>query len=179
MLVSDISERSLAKAKRLLETHGLSARARFVVADGLDALDAADTPVSALAILGMGGASIAGILLRGRQKLAGAKLILSAHTDLFALRKAVYDIGYHLAREAIAVAGSRRYIVMLAETGERAVGDRELYIGPCLLRDRPEGFDDYLAWRERVISREWEPGERLQWIREAIGHATGDGSGHL
>ena len=90
MIVSDVSADSLMKARRLLALHGLDERADFRVADGLDTLDA---PVNCLAICGMGGRLMGDILLRGRQKLQGASLVLSCHTEIPLLRQILSRIG--------------------------------------------------------------------------------------
>ena len=52
LIASDISEKSLQKAKHCLQRHGLTGRAEFTVADGLEALD---QKVDTVCILGMGG----------------------------------------------------------------------------------------------------------------------------
>ena len=73
MCVSDLSADSLKKARMLLARHGVLDRADFRVGDGLDVLD---HPADAVSILGMGGRTLSGILLRGKSKLGGAALIL-------------------------------------------------------------------------------------------------------
>ena len=75
LLASDISEKSLEKARHCLKRHGLTGRAEFYVADGLEAID---QDVDTVCILGMGGETLSGILLRGQDKLHGAMLVLGA-----------------------------------------------------------------------------------------------------
>ncbi len=135
MIVSDVSADSLMKARRLLALHGLDERADFRVADGLDALD---TPVQCLAICGMGGRLMGEILLRGRQKLQGASLVLSCHTEIPLLRQILSEIGYHLSAERLVRAKGRYYVVMRAEPGEQTYSEKETYLGPVLMRERPD-----------------------------------------
>lgn len=150
MLVSDISGPALSKARTLLSRHGFDRRAVCMQADGLDALT---EPVQAVSILGMGGDTIAAILARAPERLAGASLVLSPHTELMRLRAALPGIGYKIGRECIARAGGRFYVLLLAVPGESAYTEKELLLGPGLLSERPPLFQQYLLWRLRVAQK--------------------------
>lgn len=147
MIVSDISKQALAKGKALLERHDLGHRAIFAAADGLDCLD---RPVEAVSILGMGGETIETILNKGKDRLQGACLILSGHTELEKIRAAVEGIDYHLAEERLCKAAGRLYVVMRAKPGFQKMGEKELWLGPCLMQEKPALWPEYLAWRSRV-----------------------------
>ncbi len=150
MVVSDISGPALDKARTLLSRHGLDRKAVCTQADGLEALA---EPVQAVSILGMGGDTIAAILARAPERLAGASLILSPHTELAHLRAALPGIGYRIGRECIARAGGRFYVLLLAVPGDSAYTEKELLLGPGLLRERPPLFQEYLLWRQRVAQK--------------------------
>lgn len=165
MVVADISADSLQKARRLLKLHALADRADFVVADGLDALH---QPVQCAAICGMGGRLMADILVRGAQKLMGAALVLSCHTDIPLVRATLLQIGYHMTEETLVRAGGRFYIVMRAEAGGASYSEKELYLGPVLLARHPALWREYLLWREGVVACEQGHERQLQWIREEL-----------
>ncbi len=114
MILSDISPLALANARALVARRGLGARAQLIAADGLDALT---EPVDCVSMMGMGGRTIAQALRRGQSRLAGAQLILSAHTDLEEVRAAVQAIGYHLTDERLCRAGGRWYLFLCAAPG--------------------------------------------------------------
>ena len=174
MLVSDISADSLAKARRLLALHGVAERAEFRVADGLDALT---RPVLAAAICGMGGATIAKMLQRSPEKLAGAALVLSAHTDIPLVRETLGEIGYHIDEERLARAGGRFYIVIRALPGGARYTEKELLLGPALLGDRSPEWLAYLRWRRGVhAAMQNDDARHIVWIEEEIAHAL-DGTG--
>lgn len=60
----------------------------------------------------------------------------------------------HIARERIAFAAGRYYVLLRAEPGREAgMSDYEAHIGPALLRDRPPLFREYLTWRLGVTQR--------------------------
>ena len=151
MILADVSPLALEKARAQAARQHLTDRATFVCADGLDALI---EPAGCVSITGMGGETMVEILRAGQDRLCGAVLVMSAHTDLHLVRQAVMDIGYHFTRERLCRAGGRFYLVWRAEPGQAAYTEDELLLGTPLLT---EGSDpllaDYLAWRLRVTAR--------------------------
>ena len=172
MIVSDISAPALAKGRALLERYGLSDRAVCMVADGLNSIDRA---VDSVSILGMGGETIAMILKAGYQRLQGAALVLSAHTELLRVRQALVDIGYYLDEERLCRASGRLYVMMRALPGDSNYSEKEIWLGPCLMQTRPELWKDYLAWRMGVadtalvrVKPEDPRGEELRRMRRYL-----------
>ena len=170
MCISDLSAPSLEKAKRLINMHGMAERADFRVGNGLLVLN---EKADAIAILGMGGKTIAGILREGQDRLQNARLIVSAHTEVPLLRIALVSIGYQIEEEQIAYAGGRFYILINALPGQKAYSEEEMLIGPKLLKDRGEHYIPYLEWRRGVLSCEnTDLGRKqLAMIEEALKHA--------
>ena len=75
------------------------------------------------------------------------------------------------AQDAVAVCGmGARTVMHEPGQGERPMSEYEAYIGPALLRDRPAGTEDYLAWRLGVETRALEglrTGRDAARLREA------------
>ncbi len=177
LLASDISEKSLEKARHCLRRHGLTGRAEFLVADGLEALD---RKVDTVCILGMGGETLSGILLRGQDKLLGAMLVLGAHTNLYIVRKTLQAIGYRLSGEQVVRSEGRMYVLLRAVPAvgnEEPYTRRELMLGPVFLSERPESWRPWLERRRHYLhktvsamtSAESEPNEkRLQKAQEEL-----------
>lgn len=166
MQVTDISEASLQKARALLARHGFTDRASFLCGDGLNTLT---HPANAIAICGMGGHTLADILKSGSDKLAGASLILSPQTEHALVRQVLYhDLGYHLEREQVVRAAGRYYVMMLSVPGERALTEREAYLGPCLMQCATEDYLAYVKWRCDVVAREQHYAADMYrlWLRE-------------
>ena len=155
MLVVDRSAKSLMKAQNCLKILGLDDRATFAEADGLDALDfLPGKRIDTICILGMGAETIAGILLRGQERLRGSSLVLGAQTKLPMLRQAVEKIGYRIREERPAHRLGRWYLLMRATPAleeEAAYGARELFVGPCLLREKPLQGKVFLLHRKRLL----------------------------
>ena len=158
MILADVSEKALAHARAQVSRQHLENRARLVLADGLDALD---EPCGCVSVMGMGGESIARILARGADRLQGAALVLSAHTDLPLVRKAVQDAGYHLVREEICRAAGRYYIVWKAEPGPAAYTPQQLRLGPLMMDGAAPLLAGYLRWRCDVLE------DKLRGLRAA------------
>lgn len=156
-LVADISSAALSKAQTRITRMGLEKQAVFCVADGLDALDALqkETPDTVF-VLGMGGDTVSGILLRGAYRLRGAQLVLGAQTELPLVRETLCKIGYRIRREVVANENNRDYVLLLAqsaESKESAYTEEELLLGPVLLRELPSNWLPVLQRRERLLKQ--------------------------
>lgn len=160
MCVADISAPSLQKARELITGQGLAERADFFAGDGLSVLP---QRADAIAVLGMGGHTLCAILRSGAEKLQGAALILSAHTDVPVLRKTLMELGYRIDREEIAFAAGRFYAVLRAVPGRESLGERELLLGPRLMESVPEHYKEYLSWRLGIASKKRTEEGRLEW----------------
>lgn len=172
MIVSDISAPALAKGQALLERYGFSNRAVCAVADGLNSLT---RPVESVSILGMGGETIAMILKAGYERLGQAALVLSAHTELPRVRQALVEIGYHLVEERLCRAVGRLYVMLRALPGKADYTEKEIWLGPCLITQKPELWPDYLKWRMDVadtalarVKPEDPRGEALRRMRRYL-----------
>lgn len=176
MIVSDISEDSLRKARALLNRHGLSQRARFVVADGLQAVQ---EPVDAVIITGLGGKTISDMLAQSARP-GRASLLLSAHTQTQLLRTALSRMGYTITQELVLRESGRFYTVIQAKPGQADYTVRELFIGPKLRGTQSAKVSDYLLWRSKVMqAASARDARHLEWLREEIEHALCDEQDHL
>lgn len=158
MIFADVSPKALRHAEEQVQHQHLSNRAQLICANGLDALV---EPCGCVSVMGMGGETIASILTRGKDKLQGAVLVLSAHTDLHLVRQAVQDIGYHIVREELCRAAGRFYVVWRAEPGAASLTDEEIRFGPLLMQRMTPMLREYITWRMAVL------GDRLRGLLSA------------
>ena len=152
-VLTDISEPSLSKARALMDRLDLTGRVTFAAGDGALALDG---PVDAVVIAGMGGATIAQIVREGRERLGGARLVLQPNVAAPQLRKTLSECGYEIHDERVARDGRRNYIVICARPGPSDYDERELIVGPVLLRERPAELYPYAEFRLRVAKKALE-----------------------
>ena len=167
-VLCDISADALSRARGLVARAGLADRAAFAVTDGFAGLD--PQPGDAAAILGMGGRTIAAILREGLP----CPVVLQANVEIACARRRVEQAGMHIAREGVARAAGRLYVVMRAEPGP-ATQHIESYIslGPAHLRDKQARAREYLRWRQRVAARALE-GARLGTDAEKLRRAEAE-----
>lgn len=147
---TDISAPSLQKARELVERRGLQDRAEFFVGDGARALPGAP---DAAVIAGMGGETIAGILKGAGEALENSVLVLEPNVGSELVRRALMETGRRITDERVVRAARRRYILIRAEKGAAAYTERELLMGPVLLKNPSEAFREYAAFRLRVAKK--------------------------
>lgn len=171
MTVSDISKISRAKARDLFWEYGVLDRAEISGENGLYALKGKH---GAIILAGMGGGLVSDILSQD-VPLHGARLIISAHTELPLVREAIIRRGYLIEKELLTRAGGRYYRVLTAVPGMQRLSQRERLLGVGL-RGTPEApLLPYLDW-QASISGKWQSEEgRLyhRLVKEAI-HALED-----
>lgn len=156
---SDISAPSLEKARGLIARRGLQERAEFFVGDGARALPGAP---DAAVIAGMGGETIAGILRGAGERLADSVLVLEPNVGVELVRRALMETGRRITDERVVRAARRRYVLIRAEKGEAAYTERELIVGPVLLKESSEAFREYAAFRLRIAKKALEGAEKSE-----------------
>lgn len=166
MIVSDISKVSRQKARDLFVEKGIL---KQVIQSGENGLHALSEPVDCIIICGMGGKLIAEILAQP-VNLHGAKLILSAQSDLHILRDAIVKKTYCIQQEYIIKSSGRFYRVIETEQGEDSLTESERLLGKNLNRKNQNLIHEYLNWQLQV-SKDWRNGTKLlyrQYIKEAL-----------
>lgn len=157
------------KARDLFERHGLLDRISIREEDGLLAIrgDQPETVVMA----GLGGGVIAQMLAQ-EVSLSGARLIISAHSELPRLRKAILKRGYQIVEEWVVRARGRFYLVMNAIPGDQELTEQALWLGQNLKSTKTATWQEYYSWQLQVAGQ-WqsEIGQRYRaWLKEALSH---------
>ena len=148
--LTDISEDSLMKARRLIALLGLNDRVDFRVGDGAKAL-VGEPEVTVIA--GMGGALIAQILEEGRDHLGASRLLLQPNVAAYALRRTLVKLGYAITDERVAPDGRRNYVIIAAEPGRAEYTEKQLIVGPVLLDVLPPELEPCAAFYLRVAQK--------------------------
>lgn len=148
MILTDLSESALRNARNEMIRFRLTDRVDLRAGFGLEPLE---ERCGVISITGMGGRTIRDILLAGRNRLKGAALVLSAHTDLPLVREAVSLVGYRLDREEPCLCGGRYYLVIRALPGECPLSPREIRLGGPLFRSESAQLIPYLTRRRDVL----------------------------
>ncbi|MBQ9513405.1 MAG: SAM-dependent methyltransferase [Clostridia bacterium] len=138
VIVSDISEKSLSKAKELLKDEIDKGRALAFVSDGFDNLPAVDSAL----IAGMGGKEIISILKRC-EKLP-EKLVLQPMKNCDLVRKTVVNIGYKIVSDKMFKDGIMFYNVISLVKGKDRLSEDEIIFGRTNLNSYNADFSEYL-----------------------------------
>lgn len=166
MIVSDISKQSRDKARDLFIQYDVLSRADIKGENGLYAIKG--QKVDVVIIAGMGGGLIREILNQPVD-LNGARLILSAQTELPLVRDALLNRQYSIKKELLVKASGRYYRVITAESGEQVLTALERELGFNLKGTPSARVKDYLLWQAR-ISQNWQ-GERGEVYRKMLKEA--------
>lgn len=167
-LLCDVSADALERARRTVAQERVEDRAQLAVADGLSGVELRQGDV--VTLCGMGARTIAHILARN----PGCPVVLQPNVEVRLLRRHLETIGMHIAREDVARAAGRYYVLLRAEPGRgERMSDYEADIGPALLRDRPPLLRDYLTWRLGVTRRALD-GMRVGRDAEKLRQAQND-----
>ena len=150
MILTDLSESALRNARNEMIRFRLSDRVSLRLGDGLMPLT---EQCGMISVTGMGGRTVRDILLSGKEKLRGASLVLSAHTDLPLIREAIHTIGYHTDREEPCFCAGRYYLVIRARPGIRPVSPREIRLGGPLFESVSDQLIPYLTRRRDVLEK--------------------------
>lgn len=137
VIISDISEKSLNKAKKLLERFG--DRVISYVSDGFN--NYLIKPDEAI-IAGMGGEEIIKILSNSLFRVD--KLVLSPQKNSSSVREYLLNNGYHLDLDYTIFVKGKYYDVIKCSTGLDNYSPLEIKYGRNNLNDYPDGFIKFL-----------------------------------
>lgn len=149
MILTDISPSALNNAREEMIRTRLLPKVSLRLGNGLSPLN---EPCEMISIMGMGGRTIRDILLSGADKLQGATLLLSAHTDWPLIREAVQSVGYHLVREEPCLAAGRYYLILKACPGAEILTPQQIRTGKPLFSSVSPLLPAFLSRRREILS---------------------------
>lgn len=142
VICTDISEKSLAKARRLAASERLGDAVSCRQGDGLKVLKENETDVAVIA--GMGGELMIDIIRDGKSSVP-KKLVLSCNSAADVLRKWLSENGFIIDDEELVFEGRHYYPVILAKRGQaKKLSDIELELGPVILRKKTKVLEKFL-----------------------------------
>ena len=185
VIAGDISPDCLDKTRRIIERHGLQARAQVRLGSGLSILSPGEC--DAAAILGMGGELMIELLEASPEVAASMdRLVLQPMSGIEELRQWLYEHSFHVQEDRLVTVGQRWYQLLSVKkadeqdpwpegfpqecwlVGYRAFADRDRLLGPYCeeqLRKRREQLRQALGTAgENRLSR--EAGQLEQIIKE-------------
>ena len=132
VILSDVSEKSLEKAKELLSQYG--DKVEFIACDGF--LGYTTTPDEAI-IAGMGGEEIIKILSESKMP---ESLVLAPQKNTEKVRKFLLENGYRLEKDFTFYTAGKFYDAILAKIGSDEYSPMEVIFGRDNLKQKPQAF---------------------------------------
>ncbi len=172
---TDINEGPLAKARENVGAAGKTDLCDFLLTDGADAL-AGYPEVTDVAVCGMGGELIAGIVSRAKNlRNPALSLILQPMTHPEVLRKTLASCGFSVEKETYAVAAKKCYVILLAhyEGTPRVISRAEAALGtqvtaPPFSKEKIAYFRAKRSALERALRGKTRGGEDTAYERELL-----------
>ena len=139
VIIADISEKCLSKAKDLLYPYINSGRAKSVVANGFMGLPDSDVGL----IAGMGGEEICTILTSA--KTLPQTLVLQPMKNTDKVRLCVVDLGYKIEKDYVFKSANKFYDLMLVVKGKDTLTEQEIEFGRDNIKDKSQDFIDFIS----------------------------------
>lgn len=151
-------------AVKNVQKEGLNQEIDVRLANGLQAIEEDDL-VDTVTIAGMGGTLISTILENGNDRLSTVqRLITQPNIHAIAIRRWAVQNGWKIIDEAILKEDDKIYEIVVLERGNEAYTEKELLLGPVLMRECNPIFRD--KWLREM--KEWH--RILQSIEGATKH---------
>lgn len=137
--VSDISAKSLEKAKKLLSAYIKSGKADSFISDGFDNVPKADVSL----VAGVGGMLIIDILERAkRDNKLPEMLILQPMKHCDKVRRQAVELGYKVVKDFTVAEDGQFYDIIVLEKGKDSLTEEEIEFGRTNITERPKAFRD-------------------------------------
>lgn len=141
VIASDVNQNALNNAIKNIKKHNMQKSIKTVLSNGLDNIEIKG--IDTIVISGMGSHTIAGILYSNMQKLKQIEtLILQSNNDLDFLRYKVVKLGYYIEKESLVKEQGIIYTVIRFKKGYRFYTKKQLYFGPCLMKENNDLFQE-------------------------------------
>ncbi|MFA5535624.1 MAG: class I SAM-dependent methyltransferase [Bacillota bacterium] len=171
IVATELKKGPAEKVKKIIDCYQLEDRVELRIGDGLKPLKPGE--VSSVILAGMGAQTIIKILSESKSVLDTIKrLVLQPMTEVFLLRRWLYQNGWKIIDEDLVKEEKRFYIILVAEQGWEALpSELQLQLGTILLSKSHPLVKDYI---KELIKKEqtilWKLGnaqtKKAQKMRE-------------
>ncbi|REB10002.1 tRNA (adenine-N(1))-methyltransferase [Sporosarcina sp. BI001-red] len=152
-IAGEVVKGPFESAKRNVAKEGLTDNIVVRLANGLQAILPEDG-VETVTIAGMGGSLIASILENDPERLTGVKrIIVQPNIHAMAIREWAVRHSWGIVNEAILKEDHKIYEILVLERGEQSYKSEQLLMGPILLQERSDVFQEKWIGELNEISR--------------------------
>lgn len=155
-IISDISEKCLSKAEKLLSKYISVDRVKSVVSDGFENLSRCNQAL----IAGMGGEEIVNIIKRAReQNKLPERLVVQPMKNCDKVRLCAVKAGYKIDYDQVFYSGEKYYNLIVLSFGEDCLTDEEIEFGRDNVRLLPPDFKKMILYTIEKLRAFSENGE--------------------
>lgn len=148
--VSDVSEKCLEKAKKLLSDYISAGSAKAVVSDGFEKLPLCDCAL----IAGMGGEEIIKIVSAAAERnVLPPTLVLQPMKNFDRVRDCCVKNGYKIIKDYVFYVKDKYYFLIAAKRGKDFLSDEEREFGRTNISERPSDFIRYAREEKEKLAR--------------------------
>jgi len=149
VIISDVHKAPLERARGVIEKNGFASRTEFYLTDGIKELP---EEISCFFIAGMGGETIADILLKGIDNVRGKEIVLQPMSKEDRLRKILSENGFEIISETVLSENGKLFVAMkVVYTGIKQEKTYLHYLlGECNLDKKDT---DTLLYIEKIYNR--------------------------
>ena len=152
VIATDKAQAPCVNGRSLINALGMSGQIDIRCGDGLQVLQPGEA--ATIILTGMGGRLIKAILDACPDVLDSARrLVLSPQKDPAELRLFLADRGWCIIDEQMIFNAGIYYTVITAEHGDMTLDADEALYGPCLLKEAPRVFTEYLRRQLTQVER--------------------------
>ena len=170
VIASDINKNALENAINNIKKYKLNNDIKTILSNGLDNIDTKG--LNTIVISGMGTHTIVGILYNNMRKLKNINtLVIQSNNDLDFLRYKVNKLGYKIVDEALVEDAGIIYTVIKFKKGFSIYSKKQIYFGPCLLKENSELFkkrnkqelDKMLKFYSMIPKNHYHHKNKVKW----------------
>lgn len=169
IIASDVNIGPLNAAKKNIEDKGYQNDVQLVLTSGLNNIDVKDMDV--IVIAGMGATTIGNII---SEKSFDGRYIIHSTTHITDVRKYIQEIGHTIINEWVDQEGKIYNIVIETKKGSMNLNEKEMYLGPILMKKRKES-ESYYAFLLRTLIKNSEKSgiknlkiREREWLKEQL-----------
>lgn len=163
--VSDVSEKCLEKAKKLLAGFISAGSAEAVVSDGFEKLPLCDCAL----IAGMGGEEIIKIVsAAAERKVLPDKLVLQPMKNFDRVRDCCVKNGYRIKKDYVFYVKDKYYFIIATERGKDFLSEEEREFGRTNISERPSDFVRYAREEKEKLAQILDSGNLCDSERDRI-----------
>lgn len=159
-IASDINKNALSIAQNNIKKYNLDIKT--VLSNGFKNIDISKNTTAIIA--GMGTVNIIEIL-SGSDLTNLDNIIIQSNTNLYELRKHLYELGYYIENEKIVFERNIYYIIIKFKKGIKIILENELKFGPLIIKSKDNIKKNYFEYLIRINNNIIENSNDIESIK--------------